>query len=128
MLIKDANNDEAKKFDAFKEIIESFLKVKNIDFLETSEAPASAINVHGKMKVLIPLEGLIDPKKELERIQKVTGKLTAEGNSISSKLENKNFIKNAPKDLVAQLKDRSDYITNQINNLDIQFKEINKLV
>ena len=78
--------------------------------------------------MLIPLEGLIEPKKEITRIEKLIDKLEKESKSIASKLGNDNFIKNAPQDLVNQQRDRFDYLSNEINNLKAQHTEINKLI
>ena len=80
------------------------------------------------MKILIPLEGLIEPDKEITRIDKLINKLQTELNSITSKLNNDNFIENAPQELVNQQRDRSNYLSNEINNLEIQHKEITKLI
>ena len=43
-------------------------------------------------------------------------------------LNNDNFIENAPQELVNQQRERSNYLSNEINNLEIQHKEITKLI
>ena len=47
---------------------------------------------------------------------------------ISSKLNNKKFIDNAPKDLVKDQQDRFDLISKELNNLEEQLKEISRLI
>ena len=100
--------------------LEAILTLKN--------APPSAIFTLGDMKILIPLEGLIEPEKEITRIDKLIGKLETESRSIASKLDNDSFIENAPQELVSQQQDRFDYLSNEINNLKQHYKEINKLI
>ena len=56
------------------------------------EPPASAINFHKNLKVLIPLEGLIKAVEENERIEKNISKLTKESDSLSKQLNNEKTI------------------------------------
>ena len=90
--------------------------------------PASAINFHKKLKVLIPLEGLIKAEEEKNRIEKNILKLTRESESISKQLKNKKFINNAPKELVSNQKKRFQEISQELNLQDIQIQEIQKLL
>lgn len=50
--------------------------------------------------VIVPLEGLVDFSEELKRIDKQIKKLTKEMQSLSDRLNNKDFIKNAPNQLI----------------------------
>ena len=86
-------------------------------------------NIHfGRNENINTAEGLIEPDKEITRIDKLINKLQTELNSITSKLNNDNFIENAPQELVNQQRDRSNYLSNEINKLEIQHKEITKLI
>lgn len=55
-----------------------------------------------KADVVIPLEGLVDFDEEIKRIQKSIEKLQKEQTSLNQRLSNKNFIENAPEEVVAQ--------------------------
>ena len=83
---------------------------------------------HKKLKVLIPLEGLIKAEEEKNRIEKNILKLTKESESISTQLKNKKFISNAPKELVINQKKRFQEISQELNLQDIQIQEIQKLL
>ena len=52
------------------------------------DSPPSAINFHKNLKVMVPLEGLIKPKEEKERIKKNISKLNKESESVSKQLNN----------------------------------------
>ncbi len=63
--------------------------------------------------VIVPLEGVIDLDEEVKRIHKAIEKIQKDVGVISKKLENENYLKNAPEDIVeadkvlmVQLKDR----------------------
>ena len=79
------------------------------------------------LKVLIPLEGLIDPKEESKRLTKKIEKMSKEHKMLSSKLNNKKFTDNAPKELVKDQQERLELISKELNNLDHQLKEISRL-
>src|SRR5690606_30823194 len=49
--------------------------------------------------VIVPLEGLVDIDAEVKRLQKAMEKTQKDIGVLSKKLENENFIKNAPEDL-----------------------------
>ena len=127
-LIQAANEEDKRKIKKHKELLFELLKIKELNFIAEKNSPPSAIFTLGGMKILIPLEGLIEPDKEITRIDKLINKLQTELNSITSKLNNDNFIENAPQELVDQQRDRSNYLSNEINNLEIQHKEITKLI
>lgn len=55
-----------------------------------------------KVKVIIPLEGLVDFNEEIKRIQKTIEKLEKDVQILSQKLNNEKFIQNADEDVVAQ--------------------------
>lgn len=52
------------------------------------------------VKVIIPLEGLVDIEEEVKRIQKQVEKLSKDVNMLSGRLSNENFVKNAAEDVV----------------------------
>lgn len=52
------------------------------------------------VKVIIPLEGLVDIAEEVKRIQKSVEKLTKDIATLSTRLSNENFVKNAAEDVV----------------------------
>ena len=80
------------------------------------------------IKILIPLEGLIDPKKESIRLQKKIEKLDKEKTMIASKLNNKSFVDNAPNELVRNQEQRFQELSGEIDNLNREMKEIEKLI
>ena len=47
---------------------------------------------------------------------------------LESKLSNKSFVDNAPKDLVADQQERFNVLSEELENLNNQLKEIRKLV
>ena len=54
-----------------------------------------------KVKVIIPLEGLVDFNEEVSRIEKTIEKLNKDISTLTNKLSNEKFIQNADEDVVA---------------------------
>lgn len=62
--------------------------------------PISVKNL--KADIVIPLEGLVDFDEEIRRIQKSIERLIKEQSGLSHRLSNKNFVDNAPPEVVEQ--------------------------
>ena len=58
----------------------------------SEKIPPSAVVVVENIKDSIPLEGLIDPKEESQRLTKKIDKVSKEHKMLSSKLNNKNSL------------------------------------
>ena len=109
--------------------VKKLSSLKSINWANNeSQDPPSSIFTLGKLKVMIPLEGLIDAKEESERLNKKINKLSKEKEMLSSKLSNKNFTENAPKELVESQKDRFSTLEIELENLNRQMMEIKKLI
>ena len=109
--------------------IEKLCGLKEIIWAEeSSQDIPSSMFTRDNLKVMIPLEGLIDAKEEMQRLNKKISKLIQEKEMLGSKLSNQNFVENAPKDLVEAQKDRFSVLSKELENLDLQIKEIEKMI
>ncbi len=95
---------------------------------ESSQDIPSSIFTRDNLKVMIPLEGLIDAKEEMQRLNKRISKLIQEKEMLGRKLSNQNFVENAPKDLVEAQNDRFSVLSKELENLVLQIKEIKKMI
>ncbi len=59
-----------------------------------------ATAVVGNVEIRVPLKGLIDPKKEIDRLKTKLEKLEEELKKVKAKLSNKGFVKHAKPELV----------------------------
>jgi valyl-tRNA synthetase len=69
------------------------------DMMKCAVAPV-AIG-EARVKVIIPLEGLVDFDEEIKRIQKTIEKLEKDVSLLTNKLSNEKFVQNADEDVVA---------------------------
>ena len=104
-------------------VIAGIAKLDGIEF--TDNVPAESIEkTMGGYKLAIPLEGLIDPAEEMERLQKELEGVENDIKIISSKLANKKFVEKAPAAVVEKEKTK---ITDAENKKAMLEKSIAKL-
>ena len=98
-------------------IISGIARLDGIEF--GNEAPAESIEkTLDGYKIIIPLEGLINPEEERIRLQKELTKLENEIKIISSKLDNKQFITKAPADVILKEKEKIEDANNKKKMLE----------
>ena len=77
-------------------------RVESVGFLSEGErAPPSAFELLGDLKLLVPLEGVMDLAVERARLDKAITKTQGELARVAAKLDNPNFRDRAPKQVVA---------------------------
>lgn len=110
-----AGKSEKPIFEAVISYLKRLARVENVTFADENAVipPKSATAVVSASKIIIPLEDLIDLDAEVARQQKKLDKLLAEKNSLLGRLKNKNFVDNAPKEVVAETQGKVDEITTQ---------------
>ena len=128
-VFKGGDQIDKKNLNEISSYIEQLCGLKDIIWAEESaqDIPSSMFT-RDNLKVMIPLEGLIDAKEEMQRLNRKISKLIQEKEMLGSKLSNKNFIENAPKDLVEAQKDRFSVLSTELENLDFQMNEIKKMI
>ena len=123
------DKSDKKRSNELTNLIKESAGLESLDWINSNnELPPSATVVVQDLKILIPLEGLIDPIEESKRLTKKIEKISQEHKMLSLKLNNKKFIDKAPKDLVKDQQDRFDLISKELNNLEEQLKEISRLI
>lgn len=110
-----------------KVLLENRNTIINMGRLETldistegsmSKCAVTPITVESsRLQVIIPLAGLVDLDEEVKRIQKTIEKLTKDIASISGRLANENFIKNAAEEVIETDKKVLEQNRSQLNSL-----------
>ena len=103
----------------------SMAKIINIESGENINKPLqSSTSVINDVEFFIPLADLIDIEVESQRLKSKIYDIEARLNAVKRKLDNKNFVKNAPKKIVdheknkyANYKNDYDKLIDNLNNL-----------
>jgi len=109
-------------------LLERVGRVESITALgEREEAPAAATALHGNMRLLVPMAGLIDINVEKSRLGKQRDKVAGDLSKAQAKLANESFVNNAPPAVVTQERDRVVDFEQQIAHLDEQLARLEVL-
>lgn len=105
LLVKDASKTTLARLEAYSEIIKKLARVGLIE--QVGSPPKGSVqSVLGEATLILPIADLIDLNKERTRLKKEVDKLKDEIKKIDQKLENKQFVSNAPEEIVEQERQR----------------------
>lgn len=121
VIIESVNDLEKTAFQASKKYIEILGKAKSVEVKPemTNGTPhQTASAVIGTSKILVPLGGLIDIDKEIEKQKKKIDTLNKEKNSLQGRLKNEKFLAKAGEDVIAKDKARLEEIVTQAKTIE----------
>ena len=101
-----------------KKYFHSLTKIKSILFGEEINKPKQCSTaVVNDVEIFLPLTGLIDIDKEINRLKSNIEDIEGRMNSVKKKLDNKNFIKRAPENIVKHEKEKFSNYKNDYDKL-----------
>jgi valyl-tRNA synthetase len=128
VLLANANAQDAAWAEAARPYLDFLARTESVTLLPPdNEGPESAIALVGRMKVLIPLAGLIDKAAELKRLAKETDRLKGELERTGKKLGNPNFVEKAPPAVVQKERDKLEGARSALTKLEEQAAKIRAL-
>ncbi len=116
------------------QLLESTIEyLKLLAKVESMERAVSGINIEevatglvGNVEIFIPLEGLIDIEKEKERIQKEIERLEGMLVGLNKKLNNHEFVKKAPAQIIEKEKIKQRDFREKVGKLKENLKALEK--
>ncbi len=128
LLLQHATADDERRADHHAALLARVGRIESIRILKNEEQPPpSATALLGDMQLLVPMKGLIDFDAERARLDKQRGKVDADLTRTLGKLANRNFVNNAPADVVTQERERAVEFEKQLAQLAEQLEKLNKL-
>jgi len=127
VLVKGGTKNESEWLNNNKAFIRTLSKLEEIQTTK-NEISDAAMALAGEMTLLVPLADLINPEEEYSRINTIMGNLKKEKMQLTTKLENKDFVDRAPKDVVEGTKTRLADTLSDIETYQEQLKSISKLL
>ncbi|MDC0057434.1 valine--tRNA ligase [Alphaproteobacteria bacterium] len=117
--INNSDNDFINFLNTFSKEIIHLLKLNNLYFNGTSlKTKGSAYIVISDSTLIVPLEGIIDMKEEISRLNIKKKKESAELVNLQNKLQNTQFITKAPKNVIEQFNIQAKEIKSSIEKID----------
>jgi len=90
-------------------------------------APISAVALLGTLEILVPMAGLIDPQAELERLARRLRRAETDLGKLTGKLDNADFARNAPADVVEKDRLRLSELRTELKQLTAQIARVTAL-
>jgi valyl-tRNA synthetase len=111
VVIKGDKEEVLKDIEENKDYVLNLGRVDKLDMGTGVKKPInSASAVIKDMEIFVPLEGLIDPEKEKDRLQKEMERYALLLEKANKKLSNDDFLKRAPKEIINKEKEKKlDY-------------------
>jgi len=107
LLLADGDAADRTRTARFDSQLRFLVRLERIEFLaDMNAAPAAAAAVVGELKLLVPLEGLVDLDAERTRLDKEIKRVDGEIAKCTNKLASETFIRNAPAAVVDQERKR----------------------
>jgi valyl-tRNA synthetase len=128
VLLEQFNDEDLQFANSNALLLQRVGRVESVRPLDPGEeAPQSATALHGSMRLLVPMAGLIDTQAEIERLQKQREKVDAGLGKSRAKLSNDKFVNNAPEAVVTQERQRVTDFEQQLAQLDEQLARLETL-
>lgn len=106
LLVRDAGAETQKRLETYEEIIRRMARIESVSLI-TGEPPKGSIQtVLGEALLILPIADIIDLDAERARLKKQIEKLEQDLSKTRQKLDNADFMRNAPAEIVAEYKER----------------------
>jgi len=129
VLLQNAGADDRRYLHANLGFLTRLAGIDAPRVLDAAEpAPIAAVALLGRMEILVPMQGLIEPTAELDRLAKRRRKTELDLAKLTAKLANPEFARNAPPEVVAKDEQRRGELAQEITQLDAQVGRVRKLL
>jgi valyl-tRNA synthetase len=109
--------DARARVERWDDTIRRLARLAQIEVVDAVPRNAIQLIVRGETAAL-PLEGVVDLAAERARLDKEAGKLKGEIGKIDAKLQNADFLKRAPEDVVEEQRERREDAVARLSKID----------
>ncbi|WP_127555026.1 valine--tRNA ligase [Saccharospirillum alexandrii] len=125
VLFQKGSDEDKRRLSENENFLKTLAKLESVTWLEDGdEAPVSATQLVGQLKVLVPMAGLIDVAAEQTRLTKALEKTRKELAKVEGKLNNENFVSKAPDDVIAKEREKADGYAHSVRELEQQLEQL----
>ena len=109
LLLQGGSKRDRERLSETEALLKRLAKVEAWRWLDEAETPPpAAVQVVGRLKVLVPLAGLVDVAAERARLKRAIEKAGKDLGRTEAKLGNANFVAKAPPAVVAKERDKGE--------------------
>jgi valyl-tRNA synthetase len=127
VLLQHASLQDRERVERHLLLLQRVGRVESVaELAADEEPPVSAAALHGEMRMLVPMKGLIDVEAERTRLGKQLEKVQVELARAMGKLGNEKFVNNAPVEVVSQERSRAAEFEKTISQLGEQIEKLDE--
>jgi len=118
---------------AIEEGVDSIRSLASVDEIErvsadrAGEIEGAATAVYEGIEIEIPMRGLIEVDEELQRLDKELDRVEEDLDYVRGKLDNDDFVENAPEEIVAQEREKLEAYLEEREKLEESVEELQSL-
>jgi valyl-tRNA synthetase len=128
VILANASETDVRRAGEHASLLQRVGRVDSVTLLAAGEEPPPAATaLLDELRLLVPMKGLIDVDAERKRLGKQVDKVQGDLDRARSRLDNPNFVNNAPADVVTQEKQRAAEFERQIAQLREQLEKLDEL-
>jgi valyl-tRNA synthetase len=128
VILQDASEQDRRFLKIHERYLMGLAKLSDITILKPgTEPPPCATALLGRMKILVPMAGLIDIDAERQRLEKNRNRAIAGLGKTEGKLANEKFRTNAPDDVIAKEQAKREALRQEITQFDAQLARLDQL-
>jgi valyl-tRNA synthetase len=124
ILLKDASDISRERATRWFEQIARLARASELRMLEGEVPRGSAQAVLDEATIVLPLVGLIDIPAERQRLEKERNKGLQEAEKMARKLENADFVRRAPEEIVEENRERLANFRREVARLEAALQRI----
>ena len=122
LLVQNWTPQDRRFFDQHELTIMRLAKLEHVKWIDKNEEPQAAIALVGQTRLLIALSGLVDVTVEIDRLNKEISKLEQNLIKLDKRLNDNNFIRKAPEEIITQQRKKREDIYTALQQLKEQIK------
>ena len=129
VLAQGGSRKDHERMESLSEILYPMAGINKLTLLAAdAEAPPTASALHGELRLLTPLAGVIDPAAERARLEKLRAQAEKALQAAEKKLANPQFVAKAPSDIVEAARARQLKLQQDLKRLDEQIQRVAPLI
>ena len=128
VFLQDTNDEDVRLLGVHERYLTKLARLEEIAVLPAGEdPPPSATALLGRMKIFVPMAGLIDVAAERARLTKNRDRVSNGLKRVEGKLANEKFCTNAPAAVIAKEQQKCADMQQEISQIDEQLARLDAL-
>jgi valyl-tRNA synthetase len=128
LMVQLGKDDDHERLERFATLIQRLARIESIERVaDDRDSGDCAVALAGKLRLLIPLAGLVDIGEELARLNKQLEREQKGLTQAEKKLANERFVDNAPAEVVDKERQRLSEHQAKVTELSAQIDKLGKL-